>query len=99
VIWVHLIARHILFLAGTRADLGELQPLATATFVVKGCFIIFNSTQGKDEPQTLRDAIMLDCPMGADGGQICRRLAWRFLEARRMRCPQTNSQARSSVMR
>ena len=34
-----------------------------------GFFIIFNSNWGKDEPQTLRYAIMLNCSMGADAGQ------------------------------
>ena len=34
-------------------------------------FIIFNSNWGKDEPQILRYAIMLNCSMGADGGQLC----------------------------
>jgi hypothetical protein len=34
-----------------------------------GFFIIFNSIWGKDEPQTLRYAITLNCSMGADGGQ------------------------------
>jgi hypothetical protein len=33
-----------------------------------GFFIIFNSNWGKDEPQTLRYAIMLNCSMGADAG-------------------------------
>jgi hypothetical protein len=37
--------------------------------VLTGFFIIFNSKWGKDEPQTLRYAIMLNCSMGADGGQ------------------------------
>jgi hypothetical protein len=35
-----------------------------------GFFIIFNSNWGKDEPQTLRYAIMLNCSMGADAGHI-----------------------------
>ena len=39
-------------------------------FVVTGFFIIFNSNWGKDEPQTLRYAIMQNCSMGADGGQL-----------------------------
>jgi hypothetical protein len=42
---------------------------SAGTFVVTGFFIIFNSNWGKDEPQTLRYAIMLNCSMGADGGQ------------------------------
>ncbi|WP_233589087.1 hypothetical protein, partial [Falsigemmobacter faecalis] len=32
-------------------------------------FIIFNSSWGKDEPQTLRYAITPNCSTGADGGQ------------------------------
>jgi hypothetical protein len=37
-------------------------------FVVTGFFIIFNSIWGKDEPQTPRYAITLNCSMGAEGG-------------------------------
>ena len=42
---------------------------SAGVFVVTGFFIIFNSIWGKDEPQTLRYAITLNCSMGADGGQ------------------------------
>jgi len=49
---------------------------SAGTFVVTGLagavlrfFIIFNSNWGKNEPQTLRYAITLNCSMGADGGQ------------------------------
>jgi len=31
-----------------------------------GFFIIFNSNWGKDEPQILHYAIMINCPMGDD---------------------------------
>jgi hypothetical protein len=41
---------------------------SAGAFVVTGFFIIFNSNWGKDEPQILRYAIMLNCSMGADGG-------------------------------
>jgi hypothetical protein len=39
---------------------------SAGAFVVMGFFIIFNSNWGKDEPQILHYAIMINCPMGAD---------------------------------
>ena len=42
---------------------------SAGAFVVTGFFIIFNSIWGKDEPQTPRYAITLNCSVGADGGQ------------------------------
>jgi len=35
-----------------------------------GFCTIFNSNWGKDEPQILHYAIMINCPMGADVRQI-----------------------------
>ena len=35
-----------------------------------GFLIFFNSNWGKDEPQTLHYAIMINCPMGADVRQL-----------------------------
>ena len=43
-----------------------LHHLLGRAFVAKGFFIIFNSNWGKDELQTLRYTITLNCPMGAD---------------------------------
>ena len=40
---------------------------SAGAFVVTGFFIIFNPSWGKDEPQTLRYAITLNCSMGTDG--------------------------------
>ena len=42
---------------------------SAGALVVTGFVIIFNSNWGKDEPQTLRYPITLNCSVGGDGGQ------------------------------
>ena len=42
---------------------------SAGAFVIMGCFVIFNSMSGQDEPQTLHHTITQNCPMGDDGGQ------------------------------